>query len=136
MRTSLETTTTATVDRIDHVRMAVSAIHPMQSRIVNRLHPKLDRHILILGNRLDHVQHRIWHTVRSSADREPDDFWITRHRQIVNFSQLIDRRVSIGSGLKVRDEPLDFGVSMANGFDSRRQLLANLFQPNSTRWAE
>ena len=134
--TAFETTIPASIDRVDHVFVMMSPVHPIQAWLMHGLHAVFDRDVVVGRQRFGEAKHAIGNTIGPRADRQTDDIGMPIECQPIDLFQLIDRRVGVGRGLKVRQETLDLFVPSAQTFDAALELFADTFEPHAARGTE
>ena len=123
MRAAFEAAIACSINRVDHVRVGVGSIHPNQRLIVNGLHTKFERHVVVNREFLQEIENAIGNTIGTRADSQSHDSIVRVQREIKDLSQLIDRGVGVGGWLEIRDVTADIAVSLLNSPNLFGQLI-------------
>src|SRR6266568_1817096 len=101
----------------------MTAIHPIERAVMYRLQTELQANILLFAIAFDQIQRIVGKTIRPGANGQPHDLRMFESL-VVEFLELRGRGISVGGGLKVRQEPSRL-VSILQDFYAAADLLAN-----------
>jgi len=101
-----KTAAPAAVDCVQRSAVMMTAIHPVERTVVDRLNAIFDGQIRAAGEFLEQIEYFVGHAVGPGADRQADDFRMGESL-LVERAETLDRGVGVGRGLEIGDEPLD-----------------------------
>ena len=133
--TCFEASPVTSLHCIDHRLVVMSAIHPIETGGVDRLHPKIERNVAFFTEVIDQIEDFVGDAIGARPNRQTDNFGEVDHRAI-QFLQLIDWGISVRGRLKVGDKTADAAIAFTDRLDSVLELFEDGFESSSAAGAE